>query len=262
VFDGLVPGTVLLLHAGIADHTMWLPQIGPLEEAGYRVLAPDLLGFGERPLGPGPFSNLRDVLELLDGPADVVGCSLGGRVGLELAAERPDLVKRLVVIAPGLPGRDWSEDVKATWVAEEAAFNRRDFDAAAEAVLRLWIDGPRRSPEDVDPAFREQVRAMTIRSYELQLDADDAVEEPPPRRLDRRPPRRDPQPDARPRRRRGHCGHADGCRARCGVDRRREARDDPRRVPPAVARAAGRDERPAPSVPRRLTCRRDSRPSS
>lgn len=180
MFDGPVPGTVLLLHAGIADHTMWQPQIGPLEAAGYRVLAPDLLGFGTRPLGPGPFSNLQDVAELLDAPAAVVGCSLGGRVALELAVERPELVERLVVIAPGLPGWSWSEDVRECWAVEESAFGRGDFDAAAEAVLRLWIDGPRRSPGDVEPGFRNAVRAMTIQSYEMQRDADDAVEEPPP----------------------------------------------------------------------------------
>ena len=180
MFDELVPGTVLLLHAGIADRTMWQPQIGPLEAAGYSVLAPDLLGFGTRPLGPGPFSNLQDVVQMLDGPVSVVGSSLGGRVALELAVERPDVVERLVVIAPGLPGWDWSEDVRATWVAEESAFERGDFEAASEAVLRLWIDGPRRSPGDVDPHFREAVRAMTIQSYEMQRDAGDAVEEPPP----------------------------------------------------------------------------------
>src|SRR5206468_3804245 len=48
--------TVLLLHAGIADSRMWQPQVGPLEAAGYRVIAPDLRGFGERPLEPAPFS--------------------------------------------------------------------------------------------------------------------------------------------------------------------------------------------------------------
>ena len=180
MFDGSVPGTVLLLHAGIADHAMWQPQIEPLEAAGYRVLAPDLLGYGSRPLGPGSFSNLRDAARLLDGPAAVVGCSLGGRVALELAVERPELVERLVVIAPGLPGWSWSEDVRECWAAEESAFRRGDFAAAAEAVVRLWVDGPKRSPGDVEPGFRGAVRAMTLRSYEMQRDANDAVEEAPP----------------------------------------------------------------------------------
>ena len=94
---------VLLLHAGIADSRMWEPQRIALEAAGRRVLAPDLRGFGSRPLETGPFSYVDDVTSLLSGPTDVVGCSLGGRIALELALGRPELVARLVLFAPGLP---------------------------------------------------------------------------------------------------------------------------------------------------------------
>ena len=39
--------TVVLLHAGIADRRMWERQAETLESAGYRVVAPDLRGFGD-----------------------------------------------------------------------------------------------------------------------------------------------------------------------------------------------------------------------
>jgi pimeloyl-ACP methyl ester carboxylesterase len=162
--------TVLLLHAGIADSRMWRPQLEVLEAAGHRVVAPDLRGFGERRLEPGPFSHLRDAERYLAGPAAVVGCSLGGRVALELAVHRPDLVERLVVIAPGLPGWDWSEQTRAGWAAEEAAYDAGDLDAAAEASVRLWVDGPRRPPGEVDAGLRAAVTAMVLRSYEMQQD--------------------------------------------------------------------------------------------
>jgi 3-oxoadipate enol-lactonase len=163
--------TVLLLHAGIADRRMWQPQAEVLEAAGYRVIAPDLHGFGERQLEPEPFSYLLDAEGSLDGPAAVVGCSLGGRVALELALHRPDLVERLVVIAPGLPGWEWSEETCAGWAAEEAAFDAGDFDAAAEATVRMWVDGPNRSPGEVDAGIRAAVTAMVLRSYEMQQGA-------------------------------------------------------------------------------------------
>ena len=150
---------------------MWEPQVGMLEAAGYRVLAPDLRGFGQRELEPAPFSYLRDAEALLEGPAAVVGCSLGGRVALELAVHRPGLVERLVLIAPGLPGWEWSDETRAGWAEEEAAFERGDAEAAAEASLRMWVDGPRRSPEQVDPVLRSSVRKMILRSYELQQHA-------------------------------------------------------------------------------------------
>jgi pimeloyl-ACP methyl ester carboxylesterase len=165
---------VLLLHAGIADSRMWLGQVEALGEAGFRVLAPDLRGFGQRPLEPEPFSYVRDVEEALDGPTAVIGCSLGGRVALELAVLRPELVERLILIAPGLPGWAWSEQTRAGWAEEETAFEAGDLDAAAEATLRMWIDGPERSPEQVDPEVRSAVRAMVLRSYELQQHAWDA----------------------------------------------------------------------------------------
>jgi 3-oxoadipate enol-lactonase len=163
----------LLLHAGIADSRMWTPQAAALRDAGFDVLAPDLRGFGQRPMGTEPFSHARDVEALLDGPAAVVGASLGGRVALELAVLRPDLVERLVLIAPGMPGWAWSDETRAGWSAEEEAFEQGDFEAAAEASLQQWVDGPRRAPEAVDQTLRADVREMLLRSYELQ-----SVEEP------------------------------------------------------------------------------------
>jgi pimeloyl-ACP methyl ester carboxylesterase len=171
---GAGPPTALLLHAGVADGRMWRPQADVLAAAGHRVLAPDLRGFGERPLEPAPFSHVRDVAGLLDGPAAVVGSSLGGRVALELALLRPDLVRRLVLIAPGLPGWEWSAATRAGWADEEAAYARYELEAAAEASVRLWVDGPRREPGDVDPALRAAVREMVLRSYVQQGAAWDA----------------------------------------------------------------------------------------
>ena len=170
--------TVLLLHAGIADSRMWEPQAEALRGAGFHVLSPDLRGFGEHALEPGPFSHARDAEALLVGPTAVVGGSLGGRVALELAVLRPELVERLVVIAPGLAGWSWSDETRAGWAAEEAAFEEGNFDAAAEASVRLWIDGPRRSPDEVDPVLRSAVREMTVRSYDLQQGIDDDEESP------------------------------------------------------------------------------------
>jgi len=160
--------TVLLLHAGIADSRMWQPQIEVLEGAGHRVVAPDLRGFGEHRLEPAPFSYVRDAEAALDGPAAVVGCSLGGRVALELAVHRPDLVERLVLIAPGFPGWEWAEATRAGWAAEEAAYEAGDLEKAAEESVRLWVDVPNRSPADVDADMRAAVTAMVLRSYELQ----------------------------------------------------------------------------------------------
>jgi pimeloyl-ACP methyl ester carboxylesterase len=48
---------VLLLHAGVADRTMWDDHLEPFAAAGYRVVAPDLV------TGDAPWA---DVVETLD----------------------------------------------------------------------------------------------------------------------------------------------------------------------------------------------------
>ncbi len=161
---------IVLLHEGICDSRMWEPQWETYTRS-HRVLRCDLRGFGRSPMEPGRFANARDVIELLDEHqferAALVGVSLGGRVALEVALARPDLVSALVLVGSGLPGHDWSDEMKATWEAEEAALRAGDLDAAVEVTLRTWVDGPARKPEDVDPAVRKRVAEMQRRAIEL-----------------------------------------------------------------------------------------------
>lgn len=135
---------VLLLHPGIGDSRSWAPQVAALEKAGHRPIAPDLPGYGTEPLRPGRLSYVAHVAALLDGPAAVVGCSLGGRIALELAVERPELVERLVLVNAALPGWKWSPGVQAAGEAEDAALDRGDLAAAAETNLRAGSRGAAR----------------------------------------------------------------------------------------------------------------------
>jgi pimeloyl-ACP methyl ester carboxylesterase len=162
---------VALVHEGIADSRMWDEQ-WPRWSQSFRLLRLDLRGFGRSPLGTEPYSHAADLVAALEdhGFAEValVGVSLGGRVALEAAVARPALVRALVLVAPGLPGHDWSEALRAEWAKEEAALEAGDLDAAVEVSLRTWVDGPRRSPDDVDAGVREGVAEMQRRAYELQ----------------------------------------------------------------------------------------------
>ncbi len=161
---------VLLLHAGIADRRMWAPQVDVLEAAGHRVLAPDLPGFGEAPLEPGTIDYVAQAAAQLDGPAAVVGCSFGGRISLELALARPELVERLVLVGAGLGSWEWSEAAKTGFAEEEEALERGDLAAAAAAQARMWLAA------DADEEVRSLTEAMTLRSYELQLPVEDEVD--------------------------------------------------------------------------------------
>lgn len=74
------------------------------------MLAPDLRGRGASNSLPGPFGltnhalDCARILDTLGGrPAVVVGESMGGYVAVLLAAARPDLVSRLVLVDGGIP---------------------------------------------------------------------------------------------------------------------------------------------------------------
>ena len=161
---------VLLLHAGIADRRMWAPQVEALEAAGHRVLAPDLPGFGDAALTPPAVDYVAFAAGQLDGPATVVGCSFGGRVALELAAARPELVDGLVLVGAGLGKWEWSQETKAGFAEEEEAIERGDLAAAAAQQARMWL------ADDAAPEVRELTEAMTLRSYKQQLPVEDQVQ--------------------------------------------------------------------------------------
>jgi 3-oxoadipate enol-lactonase len=165
---------VVLLHEGIADSRMWEPQWERYAER-HLVVRYDMRGFGQSPPAVGTFSLTRDLVELLEGlalgPAALIGVSLGGSVAMETAIGRPDLVSRLVLVAPGLRGYEMNDETKAGWAEEEAALERGDVDEAVEINLHMWVDGPSRSPEEVDPELRRKVGEMQRRAFELWREA-------------------------------------------------------------------------------------------
>lgn len=160
---------VLLLHAGIADRRMWAPQVDALRAAGHEPVAPDLPGFGEEQLMPPAVDYVAFAAGLLDGPSAVVGCSFGGRVALELAGARTELISQLVLVAPGLASTAWSEETRAGFAEEEELLERGDLAAAAEQQARMWL-GPEATPD-----VHELTVAMTLRSYEQQLPVEGEV---------------------------------------------------------------------------------------
>lgn len=97
---------LVLLHGVGASRTVWR-RVVPLLAADRMVLTPDLPGFGgSEPVGRG-FDLARVATALADPlaeraaePFDLLGNSLGGAIALQLAAVRPDLVRRLVLAAP------------------------------------------------------------------------------------------------------------------------------------------------------------------
>lgn len=102
---------VVLLHGGSGSWTHWVRNIAPLRDAGWRVLVPDLPGFGDSDLPPGCSdvpqlpAHLHAGLQQLapQGPVQIVGFSFGGMTGALWLADHPHDAQHLVLVgAPGL----------------------------------------------------------------------------------------------------------------------------------------------------------------
>jgi pimeloyl-ACP methyl ester carboxylesterase len=175
--------TIVLLHAGIADRRMWDAQVGPLSER-YRVIRYDLRGFGDSTSEDVLFAHHDDLAALITpldaAPAWLIGASFGGRVALDCALAHPEVVAGLVLVGAALGGYPWPESLNASEEEIEEAFSAGDFERAAEVDMRVWVDGPRRSPADVDPRVRMHAKKMARHVYEVATDAGQPIPLDPP----------------------------------------------------------------------------------
>lgn len=147
---------VLLLGSLGSGIQMWDPQIPALAER-FRVVQVDLRGHGSSPVPPGPYrldDLVDDVVALLDHlavpAAHVVGLSLGGMVGMRLAAREPARVDRLAVLCTtalfGPP---------ALWTERAALVREGGTAAIAATVVQRWF-----TPAGRDPALIARMEAM------------------------------------------------------------------------------------------------------
>jgi pimeloyl-ACP methyl ester carboxylesterase len=154
---------LLLLHAGLMDRRMWDPQWPALTQR-FTAIRFDARGFGQSADPDRPYSLHGDALEVLESAgidrAAVVGVSMGGSTALDLALAAPARVTSLVVVSSEPSGwRHTFEHMRLLDVAD-AAFERGDIDAANEAEIRIWVDGPVRTADRVDRDIRARVAAM------------------------------------------------------------------------------------------------------
>lgn len=116
---------VILLHGFPYTWFEWRNQIAALAAAGYRVVAPDIRGFGQsgRPAGVENYTVLHcagDVVALLaqlgEPQAVLVGHDLGAWVAAAAARLRPDLFPVLALVSTVVPPRE-AERPSTGWAA-------------------------------------------------------------------------------------------------------------------------------------------------
>jgi 2-succinyl-6-hydroxy-2,4-cyclohexadiene-1-carboxylate synthase len=130
---------VVLVHGFTQTMAAW----GPVAErlAGrWRLVLVDLPGHGGSAAVRAGFAEAAGQLGAFGGPGAYVGYSLGGRLCLRLALDRPDLVRALVLLgaSPGLADPRRRAERRA---ADEALAVQVERDGVA-AFLDRWLAGP------------------------------------------------------------------------------------------------------------------------
>lgn len=180
---------LVLVHAGIADGRMWNEQFEVFAQ-DYMVVRYDRRGFGRTAMVAGAFSQHQDLYELLRflgiKRASLVGCSQGGKTVLDLALAHPEMVDALVLVASALGGFTFPGELPAQWAELEIAEERGDIDRVNELELQIWVDGPARTPQQVDSGVRELVREMNLIALQAPSDlgSEQPLESPAVNRLD------------------------------------------------------------------------------
>lgn len=184
---------VLLLHGEPTWCYLYRHMIAPLVAEGYRVVAPDLIGFGrsDKPLDRAAYSYggqvawMREWLEALDLRQITLGCQdWGSLIGLRLAAELPERFHGIALSNGGLPAGQEPPRAFAIWRAfsryspvfpvgrivaagtrsglspqEIAAFDAPFPTRASKAAARVY---PGLVPFAGDPAVPDQERAWAV----------------------------------------------------------------------------------------------------
>jgi pimeloyl-ACP methyl ester carboxylesterase len=169
---------LVLVHGFAGDLGLWDAAWEPLS-AGRRAVRYDLRGFGRsRALNEGPYRHQRDLEALLDRleiqQCDLLGVSMGGAVALGFALDRPQRVRRLVLVSPALTAWDWSDEWRARWADIRRAARSGDLERARD----LWWRHPIFETTRTLPAAAEVLR-RSLAGYSgkhwVQVDPEEAA---------------------------------------------------------------------------------------
>jgi pimeloyl-ACP methyl ester carboxylesterase len=156
---------LVMVHAGIADRRMWNSQ-QPVFAERYTVIRYDMRGFGKSASVDGPFSHHEDLYALLRflgiERAALMGCSRGGATCIDLALEHPDCTRALILVGAGVGGIHHAGPPPKQWDEVESSFKQGDLERTSELEVQIWVDGPQRTPDQVDPQIRRLVHEMNL----------------------------------------------------------------------------------------------------
>ncbi|MEU2202636.1 alpha/beta hydrolase [Isoptericola sp. NPDC019482] len=193
-------GRIAYTDAGTGPLVVAVPGMGDLRStyddlvpallaAGHRVVVADLRGHGDSDTTfrtHGDVETGTDLVALVEhldaGPAVLVGSSMGGSAAVWAAAQRPELVRALVLVAPHLREHGTPAQIRMNRLLYRAVFVRPWGAAAWASLYTSMFAKGRKSPrhaEHVASIRRSMADAAHLRSFrDLAVALDHSVIEP------------------------------------------------------------------------------------
>lgn len=158
---------VLLLHGGLANSNYWSDVIPLLVQGHHKVIVADSRGHGRSTRSAKDYSYdlmASDVVALLDnlkiGKTDLVGWSDGGIIGLDIAMQHPERLRRLFAYGANSDPSGLREnmDSNPTWAVfvkrgrdEYAALSPtpKDYDRFRAQIEKMWDQQPNWSAQQL-----------------------------------------------------------------------------------------------------------------
>ncbi|CAG0995667.1 2-hydroxy-6-oxononadienedioate/2-hydroxy-6-oxononatrienedioate hydrolase [Anaerolineae bacterium] len=155
---------LLLVHPMLTSHKYWDDQFSEFAQQ-YRVIRYDVRGFGQSKMSKEPYTDTRDIVQLLDllgiEKTYIVGLSMGGEIAMRFTLDHPERVDGLVMSGVGLEGYEYSaegqQEFEPKWMAFIEHIQKRDFDGARERFMEFAVDSP---VGRADEKVRERARAL------------------------------------------------------------------------------------------------------
>jgi pimeloyl-ACP methyl ester carboxylesterase len=162
-------GTLVLLHGFPLDPSMWAPQ-HTLAERGWRIVIPELRGFGDGVKDP-PTASIDDyagdTIDLLDAlhieQAVIAGLSMGGYVAFALFRHAPRYFRGLV-LADTRAEPDPPAAVEGRTRMQQLARERGQQAVADELIPKLVSEATMRSNPAVVDALRRMIVGNSVES--------------------------------------------------------------------------------------------------
>ena len=165
---------ILLLHAGLQDHTMWKEQVKALS-VQYEVITPDL-PFHGKTTGTDTTLLAQEVIKiLLDSlhlqKVSIAGLSMGASVALDFIIAYPQRVNKAFLISAGINGYDKIhsiDSVSMEWYHQfSRALKEKDTTRAAMEFTKAWAEGVYRRGDSLKAPVSQYVYRTTLANLRL-----------------------------------------------------------------------------------------------